>query len=294
MIFRIKEQFSINHLVVWFLVLAHLLTVSALFNYSHAGLVLFLIGWFLTACMGITFGFHRMLSHRSFKAHPIVETFSALCGILALQGDPMTWVAHHRMHHAGSDTEKDPHNARLGFWFSHIVWLSINRKEFDEQPLLKKYARDIDRDPFYRFISQLWFMVLVQVAWGLMCYAVAGWSGILWGVFARLCFVYHVTWFVNSATHKFGYVRYQSGDLSRNNWWVALLTFGEGWHNNHHSFEKICPAGHVWYEVDVTYYIVWGLEKLGLAWDVEKLPANHSLNPVNPLIVPRVNTKAVS
>lgn len=289
---RIQEKYTLSPIVVGFLIIAHALTVVALFNFSGAGLALFLVGWFLTACMGITFGFHRLLSHRSFKAHPVVEVFSSMCGILALQGPPMTWVAHHRMHHAGSDTDKDPHNSRLGFWFSHIVWLSINRAEFDDESLLKKYARDIDRDPYYNFISQLWFMITVQVLWGLMCYALAGWSGVLWGVFARLCFVYHVTWFVNSATHYFGYVTYESGDLSKNNWWVALLSFGEGWHNNHHTFEKVCPAGHAWYEIDVTYYVVWTLEKLGLVWDVQKLPADRALRVI-PVALPVAESKAV-
>ena len=262
----------------WFIItwmtIAHSLAFLAPFWFSWSGLAIFFLMYFLTACIGITFCFHRMLSHRSYKAHPLVEGFGALCGTLALQGTVRDWIRHHRYHHMGSDTVNDPHNARRGFWYSHIGWIFIKQPAFSDDKRGQRLTRDIDSNRWLSFLSIPAVAIGIQVIFGLTLLWFGGLSWLLWGVFARLVAVYHATWFVNSATHKWGYRNFDSEDLAVNNWWVALLTFGEGWHNNHHRYGNVCPAGYRWWEIDVTWMIIRSLEMVGLVTNVKRFPAS--------------------
>jgi stearoyl-CoA desaturase (delta-9 desaturase) len=223
---------------------------------------------------GITLGYHRLLTHRSFKAPRWVERVLATCGTLALQRSPLEWVGHHRMHHAGVDTPKDPHSARQGFWWSHVGWLVFYQPELHDYARLRKFARDIVADPYLDALTPLLVQVASQGALAALLYALGGMPFVTWGVFVRLVVVYHITWLVNSATHKWGYRTYATDDLSTNNWWVAVLAFGEGWHNNHHAAQDVAPAWRRWWELDPTWMVLWAMRGLGLAWDV-RMPARE-------------------
>ena len=252
-----------------FMLAVHAGCLLAPATFSWSALACFGVMYFLTGCVGITFSFHRQLSHRSFKTPKWIEYVAAYFGVLAVQGDPIEWVSSHRYHHAHCDTPKDPHTPYEGFWWSHVGWV------LDSAPTLSRVcergnASDIASQPFYRFLTDTYILhVLASAA---VLYALGGLPWLVWGFCVRTAWVWHVTWFVNSAAHVWGSQRYATGDLSRNNWWVALLAFGEGWHNNHHAFEYSARHGLEWWQFDVTWACISLLQALGLATKV-KLPS---------------------
>jgi stearoyl-CoA desaturase (delta-9 desaturase) len=235
------------------------------FSWAAVGVAIFL-HW-VTGCLGITLGFHRLIAHRSFQTPKLVEYFLAFCGTLACQGGVMDWVGLHRIHHQHSDTPADPHDSHLGFWWSHIGWLMYHNHADPDVP---RYTKDLAEDPVYQFLQN--YFIPLQIALGLGLYFLGGWPFVVWGVFVRIVVVFHCTWFVNSATHQFGYRTYDTGDRSTNCWWVAVVTYGEGWHNNHHAFQYSARHGLKWWEVDITWMTIQFLQLLGLATKV-KLPA---------------------
>jgi stearoyl-CoA desaturase (delta-9 desaturase) len=206
------------------------------------------------------------LTHQSFTAPLWVQRFLTLCGTLAVQGGPIAWVAGHRVHHAHSDRELDPHNSKRGFWWAHLGWIFYRDPRLGHFQGYKNYAKDLALDPFYLFLDR-WFVVL-QVILGILLLVLGGWSFVVWGIFVRLVFGWHCTWLVNSAAHMFGYQSYDSRDDSRNCWWVALLSFGEGWHNNHHAFPRSARHGLRWWEFDTSFLVLRAMEKAGLARDL--------------------------
>jgi sn-1 stearoyl-lipid 9-desaturase len=237
------------------------------FSWSGVGVMLFL-HW-LTGCLGITLGWHRMLSHRSFQTPKWLEYFLVICGSLACQHGPTDWIGLHRHHHAHSDQEADHHNSNRGFWWSHMEWML---RDIPARSELARFTRDISNDPVYKFCDRYFFPM--QIALGALLYSIGGPSWLIWGVFVRLVLVYHCTWFVNSATHKFGYRTFEnSGDKSTNCWWVALVTYGEGWHNNHHMYQYSARHGLQWWEIDATWMTISLLKRLGLATNVKLAPA---------------------
>lgn len=252
----------------------HVLAISAIFTFSWPGVITFLVMTFVTGCLGITLGFHRLLTHRSFEASKPLKYVLAFFGCLALQGGPVRWVATHRLHHKEADTPKDPHSSEEGFWWSHLVWNFFRQPELESTDTLKQYAPDIYRDPVLRFMDQHFFWLylgftgLLFLAGTLFHSWQLGLSLVVWGCILRLVYVWHVTWLVNSATHFWGYQTFPSRDKSRNNWWVALLTFGEGWHNNHHVHPRSARMGLKWSEPDVTYWLISLLNRTGLAVNV--------------------------
>jgi stearoyl-CoA desaturase (delta-9 desaturase) len=223
----------------------------------------------VTGGLGVTLGWHRLVSHRSFQVPMWLEYFLVLCGTLSCQAGPISWIGLHRYHHAHSDTPLDPHDSNKGFWWSHIGWFFQEVPADAEVPRLTK---DIKDDWFYKLCED--YFILMQVALGLLFYAVGGWKFVIWGIFVRIVVVFHCTWFVNSATHKFGYKTYESNDQSRNCWWVALVTYGEGWHNNHHAFQYSARHGLQWWEVDITWMMIQTLKFLGLATKIKMPPAD--------------------
>ncbi len=265
-------RFSINFALVLF----HLGAIGAFFPafFSWSGVAVAIALWWLTGALGIALCFHRTLTHRSIVMSKPLEYFTALCGTLALQGDPITWVATHRLHHAHADHEGDPHDAHRGLWWTHIDWLYMPNAARPSEPEQERNAPDLWAQPFYRFLHSR--APLLQVLLGLILLAVGGVSWLVWGVFVRLVFVYHVTWLVNSASHKFGYKTYKTEDLSTNCWWVALLTWGEGWHNNHHAFPFSARHGLRWFEFDPTWLHIRILRALHLVRNV-KLPSSGML-----------------
>ncbi len=251
--------------------LIHLGALLAPWTFSWKALALCLALYWLTGGVGITLGFHRLFAHNSFKLSKIVAYPVMVCGTLAGQGGALSWIAAHRTHHKYSDQKgKDPHTPRDGFFWSHMGWL-FKRTILDDIKHYKQMVPDLIRDPFYRFLNR--YNGILIIALGILLYLWGGLSYLVWGFAVRMVLLYHSTWFVNSATHKWGYRSYKTSDDSRNLWWVSLLSFGEGWHNNHHAFQGSARHGLRWWEVDVTYLQIRLLALLGLAREI-KVPSS--------------------
>jgi len=232
------------------------------FSWSALGLLVFL-HW-LFGSIGICLGYHRLLSHRSFQVPKWLEYAIAIIGALAMQGGPIFWIGGHRQHHAHTeDINLDPYSAKRGFWWSHMLWIMYPRSEFFDYEIYKKYAPDLERQPFYRWLDR--YFLLLQIPLGILLYALGGWSFVVYGMFVRAVLLWHSTWFVNSASHIWGYRTFDADDEARNLWWVSLLTHGEGWHNNHHTFPHVAKAGFQWWEIDITWWSIKALQALGLA-----------------------------
>ncbi|QZZ22382.1 fatty acid desaturase [Leptothermofonsia sichuanensis E412] len=267
-----RRHLSLNWFTVFFFASVHLLALLApwFFSWSALGVTLFL-HW-LFGSIGICLGYHRLLSHRSFQVPQWLEYAIALIGALALQGGPIFWVAGHRLHHAFTeDKEKDPYSASRGFWWSHMLWLFYPQAEFFDYQQYRRFAPDLDRDPVYRWLNRYFF--LLQIPLGLLLYAIGGWSFVVWGIFVRAVLLWHSTWFINSVTHLWGYRTFDTADNSRNLWWAAIFTYGEGWHNNHHAHPNVAKAGWRWWELDVTWWAIWVLKRMGLARKVVMPPS---------------------
>lgn len=219
------------------------------------------IGW------GIGMGYHRLHTHRSYKVPKWIEYLFAVCGSMTLQGGPISWVATHRAHHQLSDKPGDPHSPRDGAWWAHIIWMVVGDAVHNNTAVTARYAPDLGRDKFYVWLNT-WHWVPLTIS-GLLLLAFGGpaWAG--WGLFVRVVAGWHATWMVNSATHLWGSRRFATTDDSRNNWWVAMVTFGEGWHNNHHAHQSSARHGLAWYELDITWICIRTLEKLGIARNVK-------------------------
>jgi stearoyl-CoA desaturase (delta-9 desaturase) len=242
-----KESYDI-FIVAW-LVLIHALCLFAPIAFSWSAFAAFLALYLFTVgCISV--GYHRLFTHRSFKTSKFFERLLAVGGTMAMQGSVMEWVAHHRMHHAHSDTAEDPHNARRGFWYCHMTWVPLRTPDFDDVNKLKKFARDVYADPFMVALGRLDVMLGIQLTVAVSLYLLGGWDFVVWGYFVRMVFTHHMIWFVNSAAHMWGYRNVDTPDLTRNNWWVALLAFGEGWHNNHHSHPDNPNFKRRWWEFD--------------------------------------------
>lgn len=267
------------------LVIAIVLLWGVAFSFVH---LLIMAGMFLVSALGITVGFHRLFTHRSFTAPKPVAATLAVMGSMAAEGSVIDWVAYHRRHHQHSDSHDDPHSPHnhggglrgviKGFWHAHMGWF------FTEHPKgLERYARDLERDPAIRFVSRTFF---VWVILGLLIPAALGglitmtWTGallgFLWGGGVRLFLVHHVTWSVNSVCHLWGRRTFESHDESRNNAVMGVLALGEGWHNNHHAFPTSARHGLSWWQVDVSYLVIRVMAWLGLARNI-RVPAPETI-----------------
>jgi len=262
----------------------HLGILFAPFAFTWKAFWTFLVLQWITGGLGVTLGFHRVLTHRSCRLPKWLEYALTICGSLALQGGTIKWVATHRIHHAFSDRPQDPHSPKRGFWWAHMLWLFAYDELLDHPAKYWRYASDLAKDPAHRLIHRT--HVLQQGLLGLLLFAWGGWPCVVWGVFVRTVFVYHGTWLVNSAAHLWGYQSYQTNEGSRNNWFVALLTYGEGWHNNHHAYPSSAAHGLRWWEVDLTYLTICFLSWFGLAKNI-RLPRGNpaQLSAPDPLRV---------
>jgi stearoyl-CoA desaturase (delta-9 desaturase) len=251
----------------------HALALLAPWFFSWSALGVAIVLHWLFGSIGICLGYHRLLTHRSLQVPKPLEYAIALIGVLALQGGPIFWVAGHRMHHLHTeDPDKDPYSSQRGFWWSHMLWMIYPHPDYFEFERYQKFAPDLARDPVYRFLDR--YFLLFQIPLGLVLYALGGWSFVMYGIVVRVVLLWHSTWLINSATHLVGYRTFDSDDNSRNLWWAAILTYGEGWHNNHHAYPNVAKAGWQWWEIDMTWWAIQVLRKLGLARRVVLPPTN--------------------
>jgi fatty-acid desaturase len=250
--------------------------------------VCFLLHW-LTGGIGITMTYHRLLTHRSFVCRPkALEYLFTMIGCCASEGGAIGWVADHRRHHAHSDTEEDAHTPRRSFGWAHMFWFmtpDITSRHTPEY--YTKWAPDLERDKVHVFLDKFHLIFPILMFVGL--YLIGGMSWLIWGGFLRTVLVLHATWLVNSATHVWGYRTFETRDDSTNLWWVAIITYGEGWHNNHHAYQTSAKHGMAWWEVDMTYMAIRGLSMLGLVHSI-KMPkaVKAAQGPIRPVVTPLV------
>jgi stearoyl-CoA desaturase (delta-9 desaturase) len=250
-------------ILVWF----HVQAVVALFSFTWTYFFVALALYWMTVGLGISMGYHRLHTHRGFKTYKWFDYFLAICGTLTLEGGPIFWVATHRLHHQYSDQPEDPHTPRVsGFW-AHVGWILVGDSNHNDTARMARYAPDLAKDPFYRWLNTYHWVPLTVL--GFVLLAIGGWNLVNWGIFLRVVVGLHATWMINSATHIWGYRRFPTKDDSKNTWWAAIFTFGEGWHNNHHAHPTSARHGLTWYEIDLTWISLKLLRPLGLVWDVK-------------------------
>ncbi|MCU0533257.1 MAG: acyl-CoA desaturase [Hydrococcus sp. Prado102] len=268
-----SEKLPLAWSIIIYMAAIHLVALLALFpsNFSWGAIAVAFGLYWITCGWGISIGYHRLLTHRSFEVPKWLEYFFVFCGTLTCQGGPIAWTGLHRIHHKYSDTAPDPHDSNRGLWWSHMGWMMYDNHA---NKYIPRYTQDIAGDRFYQFCEK--YFIPVQVILGLLLYWWGGWPFVIWGIFVRLVLVFHFTWFVNSATHKFGYQSHESNDNSRNCWWVALVTFGEGWHNNHHAYQYSARHGLQWWEFDITWITVRILEFFGLVKNIKLAPTQSA------------------
>jgi stearoyl-CoA desaturase (delta-9 desaturase) len=260
-----------------------LIAIVLLWNRWVDGVDLAILGvFYVLTAGGVTVGFHRLLTHRSFQTHPLLEQTLAILGSLSVQGSVLDWVADHRKHHAHTDEEGDPHSPHVGhgsglrgLWHAHTGWLTETQGQAD----WKRYASELYEDPKMRRIGKrfpLWVALSLLLP-TLLGFALHGWTlegairGYVWGGLVRIFLVHHVTWSVNSICHYFGRRRFTTDDRSTNVAWLSILSLGESWHHNHHAFPRSARHGLRWYEIDPSALAIASLERLGLAWNVVRI-----------------------
>lgn len=247
-------------------------------------------GMYMATAVGITVGFHRLFTHRSFETNPVIKFILAVLGSMAVEGPLLKWVACHRRHHQHSDKEDDPHSPHAygntftgmlkGLWHAHVGWL------FDgDRFALSRYAKDLRQSALLRTVSMLfplWVVCSLLIPTIIGMILLGGWKGALlgfiWGGLVRIFFVHHVTWSVNSVCHLWGKRPYDSGDQSRNNFIFGVLALGEGWHNNHHAFPTSARHGLRWWQIDISYYFIKMLALFGLAWNIKTAEPDAKLS----------------
>lgn len=274
----------------------HLFALLALLPwfFSWSGVALALLGCYVFGTLGINLGYHRLLTHRSFKCPMWLERTLALLGVCCLERSPGSWVATHREHHQHSDLETDPHTPLKTLFWGHMGWVFVDDPQHMSTQVYDRYARDLFRDPFYMRLEKGFYWAQIYAMHAMLFLAAGfavgllapggslqegvrmGLSYLVWGVFVRTVLVWHITWSVNSFAHVWGYRNYETRENSRNNWLVALVSNGEGWHNNHHADQKAAAHGHKWWEFDVTYLTINVLQCCGLAWDVAPVRAQET------------------
>jgi stearoyl-CoA desaturase (delta-9 desaturase) len=247
--------------------LFHVGAIAALFMFSWRNLAVAVFLYWMATGLGISLGYHRLHTHRSYKVPLGLEYFFAVCGALTLEGGPIFWVATHRIHHQNSDQPGDPHSPNDGGFWAHVGWILFGEVNHNNTRANSKYAPDLAKHRFYVWLNNYHWIPLVIL--GVILLAIGGLPLMLWGVCLRVVIGLHATWLVNSATHMWGGRRFATRDDSRNNWWVALITFGEGWHNNHHAHPTSARHGLAWYEFDPSWISLKVLKLLGIAKSIK-------------------------
>ncbi len=246
-----------------------------------------LLGGYAVRMFAVTAGFHRYFAHRSFKTSRAFQLVLAVLGMGAAQQGPIWWASHHRRHHKHSDEPGDTHSPRQdGLWWAHIGWVLDGKWEKTEHELVQ----DLSRYPELRFVDR--HDAAFVIGYGILLYVLGGPTALIWGHFVAMVACWHVTFCINSLAHVWGRRRYATGDDSRNNALLAVLTFGEGWHNNHHYYQRSARQGFYWWQIDISYYVLKLLELAHLVRDVEGVPRHvrDVVAPV-PLLVPAIAAK---
>jgi fatty-acid desaturase len=257
---------KINWVTTLILAGLHIGAFAAFFCFSWKAFFVALALHWVAVGWGISLGYHRLHTHQSYQCPRWLEYFFAVCGTMTLEGGPMFWVGTHRVHHAKSDKPGDPHSPNEGTFWSHMGWIVFGETNHNNSAFMAKHAPDLARHKFYWFLNTYhWIPV---VATGLALLAFGGWPMFLWGFCLRIVYGLHCTWLINSATHIFGSRRFETSDDSRNSFILAVLTFGEGWHNNHHAHQTSARHGMLWYEFDISWLTLKLLKSVGLVWGV--------------------------
>jgi fatty-acid desaturase len=256
------EQAGMNRFTAAVLAFFHIGAIAALFVFSWWNLAVAVFLYWMATGLGISMGYHRLHTHRSYRVARAIEYFFAICGALTLEGGPIFWVAIHRLHHQKSDQPGDPHSPRDGAWWAHMGWILFGETNHNNTRVMSKYAPDLAKYRFYVWLNNYHWLPIIALA--ALLFAIGGVPMVLWGVCLRVVIGLHATWLVNSATHMWGTQRFATCDDSRNNWWVALITFGEGWHNNHHAHPSSARHGLAWYELDHSWILINILKRVGL------------------------------
>lgn len=281
-----KNSDKLNWSTIIGVAVFHVLALAALFYFSWANLAAAAVLWFVSGSLGIGVGYHRLLTHRGFKTPRWFERFLSICGSFAIQSGPLTWVTTHRIHHAFTETDKDPHSPLHGTYWSHMGWIFRGTAQNHSFAVKKRYSPDLVKDPFQVWFDKNYWMT--SVAAGIILFAIGGFSMVLWAIFFRVVIGWHSTWLVNSATHLWGKRRFETRDTSRNNGLIAAITWGEGWHNNHHAHPRSARHGLAWYEFDINWVVIRIFEKVGLlqnvyAYDIRsKKPAEPDVTELHP------------
>jgi stearoyl-CoA desaturase (delta-9 desaturase) len=266
---RTREDGKINWVTAGFMAAFHIGAIAAFFFFSWKALIAAALLWWVSGSLGIGMGYHRLLTHRGYKTPRWVEYFLTICGTLALEGGPIFWVATHRIHHQFSDRDGDPHSPIDGKWWAHMGWILTGQSLHQNTETLARYVPDLAKSKVHIWLTKYHYVPVIVLGAALLVFG--GLPFLMWGMFFRTVIGLHATWLVNSATHTWGSRRFVTRDQSTNNWWVAVMTFGEGWHNNHHAHPVSARHGLKWYEVDLNWYGIWTLKKLGLARHVYRV-----------------------
>jgi len=262
-IISLSNRQKLNWPTTLVLALLHIGAIAAFFMFSWRNLAVTVVLYWIATGLGISMGYHRLHTHRSYQVPRWLEYFFAVCGTLTLEGGPMFWVATHRIHHQKSDQPGDPHSPRDGAWWSHVGWILFGETNHNNTRAMSRYTPDLAKHKFYIWLNNYHWVPVTALAFLLLAWS--GWSMVMWAICFRIVFGLHATWLVNSATHMWGARRFPTRDDSRNTWWVALITFGEGWHNNHHAHPTSARHGLAWYEFDLSWLQIRVLKLAGIA-----------------------------
>jgi stearoyl-CoA desaturase (delta-9 desaturase) len=263
---RVKGWKAADYISAVLFVAMHLAVLLVFLIPFHWSLVALAVGSYLIKMWAITAGYHRYFAHRSFKTSRVFQFFLGLLGTTTMQNGPLWWASVHRRHHKFSDTALDPHSPIYGgFWHAQVLWIfDRGMNDFDISNV-----NDLKVYPELRWLdAHRWIPI---VGYALICFAIAGFAGVIWGFIVPTIASLHATAFINSLAHLWGSRRYlKTGDTSRNNLLLAVLCLGEGWHNNHHHYMSSARQGFFWWEIDITYYTLKVLSWLGIVWDVRE------------------------